>query len=40
MNKLIKMKKLFLLSMIAVLFFSAKNTDAQELKKLNFPGSY
>ncbi len=36
MNNLLKMKKLLLFSVIAVLFLSAKNTDAQELKKLTF----
>src|SRR5512133_4182699 len=36
MNKLIKMKKLLLFSMIAVFLFSAKRIDAQEVKKLTF----
>jgi outer membrane protein TolC len=36
MNKLLKMKKLLLLSMIAVLIFTAKSIEAQEVKKLTF----
>jgi outer membrane protein TolC len=36
MNNLLKMKKLLLFSVIAVLFLSVKKTDAQELKKLTF----
>ena len=36
MNKLIKNEEIIFISIIAVLFFSAKNTDAQELKKLTF----
>jgi outer membrane protein TolC len=36
MNKILKMKKLLLLCMIAVLLLSTKKTDAQEIKKLTF----
>jgi outer membrane protein TolC len=36
MNKLLKMKKLLLLSLITVLIFSASKINAQELKKLTF----
>jgi outer membrane protein TolC len=36
MNKLLKMKKLLLFSIIAVLVFSAKKIDAQEVKQLTF----
>jgi outer membrane protein TolC len=36
MNKLLKMKKLFLFCMIAVLSFSASKINAQEIKKLTF----
>jgi outer membrane protein len=36
MNKLFKMKKLLLFSMIVVLLFSFKKTEAQEVKKLTF----
>ena len=36
MNKILKMKKLLLFSIIAVLFFSSKELIAQEVKKLTF----
>jgi len=36
MNKILKMKKLLLLCMIAVLLLSTRKTDAQEIKKLTF----
>jgi outer membrane protein TolC len=36
MNKLLKMKKLLLFSMIAVFVFTARNIDAQEVKRLTF----
>jgi outer membrane protein len=36
MNKILKMKKLLLFSIIVVLLFSAKNINAQEVKKLTF----
>jgi outer membrane protein TolC len=36
MNKLLKMKKLLLFSIIAVLLFSFKKIDAQEVKQLTF----
>jgi outer membrane protein TolC len=36
MNNLLKMKKLLLFSLMAVLIFSAKKINAQELKKLTF----
>src|SRR5450759_1295837 len=36
MNKLLKMKKLLLFSMIVVLLFSTKKIVAQEVKKLTF----
>jgi len=36
MNKLFKMKKLLLFSIIVVLLFSPKKIDAQEVKKLTF----
>jgi outer membrane protein TolC len=36
MNKLLKMKKIFLLFLIATLLFSVRSIDAQDLKKLTF----